>query len=204
MVGIVSGLLTAGCSVFGIRTEQEPAYTVERSIGAVEIRHYGPRVAAETLVDGGEMDARSTGFKRLAGYIFGANGAKQSIAMTAPVAQSRSQSIPMTAPVDQARTKAGAWRIRFFMPAGETLATLPRPNDPTVELVTVPPETIAVLRYSGVASVSAVQAEQSRLIGVLGSAGVSVEGAPFTWFYDPPWTLPPLRRNEAAARLRSD
>ena len=124
MVAVISGLVSAGCSVFGIRNEQTPTYTVERTIGPadtrVEIRRYGPRLAAETTVSGGESDARSKGFQTLAGYIFGGNTTKTSIDMTAPVAQSKaspSQSIDMTAPVGQARTVDGKWRIRFFMPA---------------------------------------------------------------------------------------
>ncbi len=89
VVGIMSGALAGGCSVFGIRTGEEPAYTVERRVGSAEIRSYGPGVAAETGVTAeagvaaDEMRARRTGFERLAGYIFGGNSAKQSIAMTA-------------------------------------------------------------------------------------------------------------------------
>lgn len=204
MVAIISGLLSAGCSVFGVRNEQTPAYTIERTIGPtddrVEIRRYGPRLAAETAVSGSEVEARSKGFKILAGYIFGGNTGKKSIDMTAPVAQSKT--IAMTAPVAQSRTESGTWRIRFFMPAQYTLETLPRPNDPAVEIVTVPPETVAVLRYTGSISPDAVQAEERKLLDILAGNKLAVVGAPFSWFYDPPWTLPPLRRNEAAVHLQ--
>ena len=201
MVAIISGLLSAGCSVFGVRNEQTPPYTVERTIEpGVQIRQYGPRLAAETAVSGAESTARSKGFQRLAGYIFGGNTTKTSIAMTAPVAQSKS--IDMTAPVAQSRTSDGQWRIRFFMPANYTRETLPRPNDQAVEIVTVPPETIAVLRYSGSIGAQAVHESETRLMRAVAAAGLHSVGEPFTWFYDPPWTLPPLRRNEAAVLLQ--
>ncbi len=209
MVAIVSGLLSAGCSVFGIRNEQTPAYTVERTIGpsgyGVELRRYGPRLAAEVTVSGSEGEARSRGFQTLAGYIFGGNTAKTSIAMTAPVAQSKApsgQSIAMTAPVSQSQTTDGQWRIRFFMPAQYTPETLPRPNDTSVQIVTVPPERIAVLRYSGSIGAAPVHEAERRLLQALDGSGLSPVGEPFTWFYDPPWTLPPLRRNEAAVLVQ--
>ena len=210
MVAIISGLLSAGCSVFGIRNEQTPGYTVTETIGPsdsrVELRRYGPRLAAETTVSGSEISARSKGFQILAGYIFGGNGSRTSIDMTAPVAQAtaaKGQSIDMTAPVAQARAGEGQWRIRFFMPTKYTLDTLPRPNNAAVEIVTVPPETIAVLRYTGSISADSVASEEQRLLKTVAAKGLTTSGLPFSWFYDPPWTLPPLRRNEAAVVLQA-
>ena len=116
--------------------------------------------------------------------------------MTAPVAQRAvGQQIDTNAPVAQA-TEPGGWRIRFFMPADRTMQSLPRPNDADVHLTEVPPETYAVLRFSGVPSPSAVALEGAALLRAL-SAWRTI-GAPVAWFYDPPWTLPPLRRNEVA------
>ena len=204
MVAILSGLLTTGCTVFGIRTVKEPAYTVERTIGPVQVRRYGPRVVAETVVAGDELHARSVGFERLAGYIFGGNRNRQSIAMTAPVAQSAgsaSRSIDMTAPVAQTRTGAGEWRVQFFMPAGSTVATLPIPNNPAVALAVMPPETVAVLRYAGTPTPAAVSDAEARLLAGLAGSDLHPDGKPFAWLYDPPWTIPALRRNEAVVRI---
>ena len=62
-------------------------YTTRPLIDGVEIRRYGPRIAAETTVAADEEAARSAGFRRLAGYIFGGNHQVRRIAMTAPVAE---------------------------------------------------------------------------------------------------------------------
>ena len=146
ILSALSGLALAGCSVVGIRSgTEEPHYTVAETLGALEIRSYGPRIAAETDVGANEIAARSAGFRRLAGYIFGGNAGNSSIAMTAPVAQQPSETIAMTAPVMQDQNATGGWTIRFFMPAQYTLATLPHPNDPAVHLVTVPAQTVAVV-----------------------------------------------------------
>lgn len=197
-MALLSGLALAGCSVVGVRSgTEEPPYTVEARIGEVEIRTYGPRLAAETFVEDGEEAARNAGFRRLAGYIFGGNTAKQDIAMTAPVAQT-SESIAMTAPVAQDSVAPGRWRIRFFMPSRYTLATLPKPNDPAVVLVEVPSQQVAVLRFSGDRSAAAVAAQQRLLLDALATSAWRPDGTPSAWFYDPPWTLPWLRRNEVS------
>lgn len=200
LLPVLSSILLAGCSVVGIRTgTEEPPYTVAETLGALEIRDYGPRIAAETTVDGTELSSRSAGFRRLAGYIFGGNTARSSIAMTAPVAQEAgSKTIAMTAPVVQDRAADGQWRIRFFMPAQYTLESLPRPNDPAIRIVAVPPQTYGVYRYSGSIDASATAEAQRELLRLLEGSGWAPAGEALSWFYDPPWTLPFLRRNEAA------
>ena len=205
VVALASSAFLAACSTFGVRSVEEPPHQALARVGAVEIRSYGPRLAAEVVVDGDQIAARSTGFRRLAGYIFGGNRSRADIAMTAPVAQSGSvapsaagSDIAMTAPVDQAPDADGKWRVRFFMPAHYTLASLPEPLDRGVRIVTVPGQTVAVLRYAGVASAGAVRKANARLLQALAGSSWDVEGTPMAWFYDPPWTLPPLRRNEAA------
>ncbi|HOB48952.1 MAG TPA: heme-binding protein [Mycobacterium sp.] len=192
-----SQVAEAGGSVVGIRNgTEEPPFTVQRRVDAVEIRRYGARIAAETTIEADEESARNEGFRRLARYIFGGNTTKAKIAMTAPVAQQQSQKIAMTAPVAAQRNQTGEWVIRFFMPSEQTMDTLPTPNDDRVRLIEVPAESVAVLRFSGVASPEAVEAKTAELLASLQKAGIETTGAPVTWFYDPPWTLPFRRRNE--------
>jgi hypothetical protein len=201
LTSLATGIVLTACSVVGIRSgTEQPAYTVTQSIGPdFQIRHYDARVAAETVVVGSETAARGEGFRRLAGYIFGANHTAATIAMTAPVATA--QTIAMTAPVAVAQTAQG-WRIAFFMPSKYTLATLPAPNDDRVHLVVVPAETYGVYRYSGAIAPADTARAHATLLGLLQQAGYKADGPIMDWFYDPPWTLPPLRRNEAAAMVR--
>ena len=164
----------------------------------LEIRNYGPRIAAETTVFGDEDKALSDGFRRLAGYIFGGNHGNAKIAMTAPVARQSGQKIAMTAPVSKTSSADGASVVRFFMPAGWTMDTLPEPNDDEVGLVTVPEETVAVLRFTGDRGSAAVAARTTELLDALKDTAFEPTGTPVGWFYDPPWTLPFRRRNEVA------
>ena len=184
--------------IVGIRVgTEEPYFVREATLGDVEIRRYGPRIAAQTAVKGSGQDARSEGFRRLAGYIFGGNHRDTSIAMTAPVAQ-HGQNIAMTAPVAQTRAGDGDSVIRFFMPSKWSMDTLPEPDDGLVTLVEVPGETCGVLRFSGDRSEQAVAAKSEELLRVLRDSDFHADGEPVAWFYDPPWTLPSRRRNEVA------
>jgi hypothetical protein len=192
-------------NIFGIRHgTEEPAFTVEREVGGVQIRRYGPRVAAATTIGADEESARNQGFRLLAGYIFGANSSNDKIAMTAPVAQQPSEKIAMTAPVATQRTPSGEWVIRFFMPSKYTLESLPTPNDDRVQLVTVPSEIVAVLRFTGSIDPDILSARTGELLKVLYRNDIEPIGDPFAWFYDPPWTLPCLRRNEVVVGVVED
>ena len=189
-------------SIVGIRVgTEEPHYLSTHLTGGVDIRTYGPRLAAETTVTADEDRARNIGFRRLAGYIFGANHRDQQISMTAPVARQadrKGDDIAMTAPVAQSRTSDDRWTIRFFMPSKWTMETLPTPDDDDVALVTVPGETVAVLRFTGDRGPAAVASRTAELLDALRAAGIEPVGEPVAWFYDPPWTLPFRRRNEIA------
>src|SRR2546421_4281879 len=80
--------LESALAVFGIRSVYEqPRHDVTERIGAVEIRAYGPRLAAETTVAAANEEAgRSEAFRLLVRYIFGGNLERADIAMTSPVA----------------------------------------------------------------------------------------------------------------------
>lgn len=199
LLSTAAALLLGACSVFGVRSgTEEPHFEVLGQQGAVEIRRYGPRLAAETWVTAeSEEAARREGFRRLAGFIFGGNRGQSRIAMTAPVAQAPGpERIAMTAPVS-ATAQAEGWSIRFFMPASATRETLPIPDDARITIVEAPAETLAVLRYSGIPSAAAAATQRAALRTALATGPWQATGEPFDWFYDPPWTLPPARRNEA-------
>lgn len=201
IAGVLTQVAEGAGSIVGIRSgTEEPQFTVERRVGDVEIRRYGPRIAAETTINANEESARNEGFRRLAGYIFGGNRTRTKIAMTAPVAQ-ENQKISMTAPVAAQRSGTGQWVIRFFMPSEHDMDTLPIPNDERVRLVEVPEEKVAVLRFSGNYSPDVIAGRTEELLKTLQDNDIQSAGEPFAWFYDPPWTLPFLRRNEVVVSL---
>lgn len=186
---------------FGLRVgTEQPRYIVLEREGPVEIRRYDSRIAAQVTVEGDEVAARGRGFRKVAGYIFGDNMGRTEIAMTSPVAQGKGQEIAMTSPVSQSPGDGG-WTVQFFMPGKYRLADLPMPNDPSVKLVELAPETYAVKRFTGLGSPTTVARRNAELAAHLKARGRVTQGGPVVWFYDPPWTVPFLRRNEVALRL---
>ena len=175
---------------------EEPPFTVNLAKGAFEVRDYPAMVAAEVSVTGDRKGAASKGFRLLAGYIFGGNTRKQSITMTAPVTQAAaSEKIVMTAPVLQSGG-GGIWVIRFIMPRGSTLETLPKPNNPAVKLRGLAPSRVAVIKFSGLARQDDVDAKTAAVSQFVKAQQLKAIGVPSLAQYDPPWTLWFMRRNE--------
>jgi hypothetical protein len=191
--------------VFGIRLYEEPRYEVIERIGdRVDIRRYAPRLAAEVdLVSPGEA-GRSEAFQLLFAYIAGANRApasgKDNIAMTMPVEVAGMERLAMTVPV-QTSEAAGARHMRFFLPAKYRSDTAPKPENSRVRLVIAPEDTIATLRFSGSGGDGDLRKRRAELIARLAAAKWRPKGEPYTLFYDAPFTLPFLRRNEVAVAV---
>jgi len=207
-LAIAGGVGVVRSQVAG-RFVEEPPHEIERRIGdSVEIRRYAPRILAVTRVASVSRDeATNEGFRRLAGYIFGGNERRASIAMTTPVTETvaggeaQSERIAMTAPVTQAVARDGAWEITFTMPSASRMETMPVPHDRRVELEQRPGERYGVLRYSGLAGSDIVRARTDALRALLDRERLETIGDPISARYDPPWTLPFLRRNEIWLRL---
>jgi hypothetical protein len=196
LIAFITSIFLAGCTIMGIRTTEEAPYTIETTVGDIQIRHYSPIVVAETEVEADYAASGSIGFKRLAGYIFGNNIQKEKMPMTTPVFREVSgEKLEMTAPVLQQQI-GDKWIMSFVMPSGYNLTNLPAPVDDKVIIKEIAAKKVAVLRYSGSLTVQRI-AEKSRILSdwltehhyrQLSNARSAA--------YDPPWTLPPLRRNE--------
>jgi hypothetical protein len=195
---LLVGIAAAVAGPVMSRVEQ-PDYTVEVSDGAIEIRAYAPMIAAEAVVEGERKDAINQGFRLIAAYIFGANQPKAKIEMTAPVQQQR-ETIAMTAPVSQQGSGSG-WTVRFIMPKNWTMQTLPAPNDERVSLRPIPASRFVVLRFSGFTTDAAIATRTDELRRYAADHKLSITGEPVLAFYNPPWTLPFLRRNEVLLEL---
>lgn len=118
--------------------------------------------------------------------------------MTVPVEVHDREQVAMTVPVQTSQSN-GLVRMRFFLPAKFSRENAPMPVDDRVRLVTIPAETIAILRYSG-SGIDRVQ-RQAELTAALAPSPWRRSGEPYTLNYDAPFTLSFLRRNEAAVAV---
>lgn len=190
---------------------EEPSFKVISKSGSFELRQYAPMLVAETVVEGDMDAASSTGFRRIADYIFGNNQVQtgnnsSKIAMTAPVTmEPQSQKIAMTAPVAlvPAETMAASkqWRVHFVMPSQYTMNTIPQPKNPEVKLREIPGKLFAVNSFTGFNTVSRIQAKTDELATWIGQNKFKTLGSPQLARYDPPWTLPMFRRNEVMVEV---
>ena len=174
---LVISLVTSVMTTQAIAIE-EPVYQVEKAWEAeqIEIRAYAPRVMAVTGMD----EDADGGFRVLAGYIFGGNAEEEKIAMTAPVQQSM----------------AGEKEMAFMIPAEYALEDLPEPEDERVSFREAPAYTAAVIQFSGWASADKADENWQQLRRFLIAEGIEITGEPTLNQYNPPWTLPFMRRNE--------
>jgi hypothetical protein len=175
----------------------EPEYETILKDGDFTVRRYAPMIVATVSATGSRRSAINEGFRALADYIFGNNEPRSKIAMTAPVVQEPAgETIAMTAPVVQAPAAGDSWTVSFVMPAGYTMATLPKPKNPAIRLTEVPARTVAVVTFSGLPNEGPLARRAADLAAWIARQGMRPLGPPRFAFYDPPWTLPFLRRNE--------
>jgi hypothetical protein len=179
---------------------EEPKYTLLEKDQAFELRAYTPKIIAEVIVDGDMREASSKGFRLIADFIFGNNtaqsGKSEKISMTAPVSMElRAEKISMTVPVGVQQASDG-WKVYFVMPSQYALETLPKPNNPLVGIKQIPSQKFAVVRFSGLVDEEKMANKVVELTHWIEIKKLKMIGGPELARYNPPWTLPFLRRNE--------
>jgi hypothetical protein len=169
------------------------SYTLQATLGDIELRRYPKQIWAETVVERATWpEALHEGFRRLAGYLFGANAAAERLTMTAPVLSTLGNAEP---------NQLTAHTIAFVMPGDRELASFPPPEDPQVRLRAVPARFVAVLPFRGNYEGDLPSQKREELRVRLADAGFLTRGSASFAGYDPPSTLPPLRRNELMIEL---
>jgi effector-binding domain-containing protein len=193
-------VLAASWGWFMSRVEQAK-YTVVESFDNIEIRKYEKMIVAEAKTSGTREAAINQGFRIIADYIFGNNIAAKKIDMTAPVTQ-QSEKVAMTAPVMQQAAK-DKWIVHFVMPAEHTLKTLPKPVNSDVKIKEVPEKTFVVIRFSGRSTDENLGKNLNDLNKFVKEKKLKTSGDAIFAFFNPPWTLPFLKRNEIMLELKS-
>jgi hypothetical protein len=167
---------------FGVRTEEEPRYTVQEKDGDKEIRNYHPMTLAHVSINGDYESSMELGFYQLAEYIFGKNTWQTRMEMTVPVLQQRTSS---------------GWMVSVILPSKFDIATAPPPLNARIELSQKPAETVAVHKYSGWTNKKIIYSKTKELSQWLNENNrYKVLSKPRSAVYDPSFALPFLRRNE--------
>jgi hypothetical protein len=171
---------------------EKARYEIESIDGDFEVRHYAPRVQAETVLNAAPwQQSLHEGFERLASYIRGGNSRQLKIAMTAPVL------------VTVGATDRATRTVAFKMPDSEPFETLPAPQDRQISLRRIPARRVAALSYSGRYGAEIPAAKRQELMTYVRAAGLLPIGDVTFAGYDAPWTVPWLRHNEVQVELSS-
>ena len=137
-------------------------YRLVKKEDGFEIRFY-PIATFATIRSTGSnyKQVASSGFRRLAGYIFGGNDQNKSIAMTAPVRMEMSE-------------KGSA--MSFVMPDKYDMASLPKPKDATVEIKQSEPIYAAVIAFGGYANDEKINDYTNQLVALLQKKNIKIIG----------------------------
>ena len=162
---------------------EQPAYSVLKKEGSIEVRAYEQMLLQSVAVSGDQYDALRNGFRPLVRYIGAKERDGEKISMTAPVMQI----------LDDTKQE---WIVSFSMPSKYKADSLPNPNNDMGFTEVVPPTVAAVVRFRGRANTDLLGRKTAELMNWINEAGYVAREKPRYMFYNDPSTPPFLRRNE--------
>jgi hypothetical protein len=189
---------------FPAMSTEQPEFDLIEQHNDFQLRRYAPMIIAQVEVAGDMGDASSSGFRLLADYIFGNNVVAPSTELTSQISQPESVKIDMTAPVSRMASGDNRWLVSFVMPRQWTIDSLPKPTNSQIKIVEVPAHTAAVIEFSGLGRQTSYEKKQAELINWIASKGYELIDEARYAAYNPPWTLPPFRRNEVIIPVSLD
>jgi hypothetical protein len=180
-------LTLSGCSVFGKSGVEQAPYTVLEKENDFELRHYDRLVLVTTAMPNG-MDSQNSPFYKLFNYISGKNdGTKE---------------IPMTAPVFMEQANQATESMSFVLPKNFTIETAPTPQDPDVKLEELTDYTVATITFTGLLRQENIEKHKTMLEEWITNKELKKIGAVKAAGYNPPFTIPAMRRNEILIQVQ--
>ncbi len=138
VIGVVTAIFIISQLYFAMAEIETQQYQVIKKEKDFEIRLY-PSATMATI----SMDAKtykelsSSGFRKLASFIFGGNQDSKSIAMTTPVHMDINDSLSS---------------MSFVMPSTYNQDNLPKPNDSSITIENTAEEYVAAIKFGGYAN----------------------------------------------------
>ncbi len=186
---LVLAVMFAAAQVFSARSTGKTEghnYNVLKTFDGFEIRRYEPALFSYVVMQSAEYEEVSgKGFKTLAGYIFGGNDKKQQISMTTPVTMTMADSITM----------------KFKIPEGMALETMPKPNNPNVKFAAEPEKIMAAITFDGWATDKRIAEHTLKLKQLLDVNNIAYTGNFSFLGYNPPYEMI-NRRNEVVVEVK--
>lgn len=164
---------------------EQPNYKIIKRFKNFEIRLYPETVVASTKMPSNNYDnSSSSGFRTIAGYIFGGNEESIKISMTSPVRMEMTDSVEMS----------------FYMPSAYSLNNLPKPNNSNVILTKKKSQMVAAIEFSGWANNDKIEEAFNELKNLLEENNIRYVNECTYLGYNPPYQLV-NRKNEVIIEL---
>ena len=161
---------------------EEVEFDIVHKTETYEIRKYSERLVAQAI-----NNKDNTTFRKLFNYISGANNSSKKIEMTTPVTQTKKNNI---------------FFMQFYLPSKFNKKTTPIPSDADVKITLMEEGYFAVIKYSGRSSDKNFIKYSKILYEKLLEDKILINGFAIKATYNPPWTLPPFRRNEVMFNIK--
>jgi len=167
------------------RDTEQHKYSVLKTFDGFEVRKYESALFSSVKLNADTYDKVSgTGFRMLAGYIFGGNETNEKIAMTSPV----------TMEIDDSS------KMSFMVPAGIDLENLPAPNNKQIYFERKEEKIMAAISFGGWADDQKIEKYKLMLIAELEKNNLAHTGKFAYLGYNPPFEVI-NRRNEVVVEL---
>ena len=181
-IGLV--LLSGIIKMTSAKTETQQYKTVYKEDN-FEIRYYPQAILATVKMDGTYDDSRNSGFRILAGYIFGGNKENEKIAMTSPVRMSNTES---------------GNTMSFVLPSKMQFDNLPTPISDKILLHQSKPVYAAAVRFGGYTNSREIEKRKAELIKKLEELNLRFNNNFEFLGYNAPYDMV-NRRNEVMVEL---
>tara|TARA_B100000941_G_scaffold181410_1_gene130172 strand:+ start:23291 stop:23848 length:558 start_codon:yes stop_codon:yes gene_type:complete len=166
---------------------KEPSYTLINKIDDIEIRQYDEYIIARTSISLENNKSDNNMFRTLASYIFGGNDNNERIPMTAPV----------TSFIDK-----NEQNMIFYILGEKNIQDLPTPDNRNIKLEKFNLNKCAVINFSWLANKERINKYKKDLEDFIKKNNYEAVSPFMLNRYDPPWTLPFLRRNEIIVKIK--
>jgi hypothetical protein len=161
---------------------EEVKFDIVHKTEIYEIRKYSERLVAQAI-----NDKNNTTFRKLFNYIAGANNSSKKIEMTTPVTQVEENNMSF---------------MQFYLPSKFNKETTPTPSNPDIKIILLKESYFAVIKYSGRSSDKNFTKYSNILHKKLIEDKILINSFAIKATYNPPWTLPLFRRNEAMFNVK--
>ena len=160
---------------------EKQQYRVVKAEKGFELRYYPPATFATVKSSAKSYrELSGSGFRKIAGYIFGDNESSTKIAMTSPVHMD----------INEKESS-----MSFVMPSNYDVKSLPKPNDARVEIHQTPGEYAAAIEFGGFANDASIRKHAEELKQLLDEKGIKTIGNFRYLGYNPPYQII-ARKNE--------